>query len=61
MSAAALGLTGLMVGAAFTQAVVLHGGLLVLTPIVIGVVLGAVAWVRRAEIRDPAGGGHPSA
>ncbi|RZT87755.1 DoxX-like protein [Pseudonocardia sediminis] len=49
--AAALGLVGLMIGAAFTQAFVLHGGLLVLTPIVIGVIVGVIAWARRGEIR----------
>ncbi|MBW0105604.1 DoxX family protein [Pseudonocardia sp. KRD-291] len=50
--AAALGLVGLMVGAAYTQAFVLDGGLLVLTPLVIGAVVGVIAWVRRGEIRS---------
>ncbi|MDN5918226.1 MAG: DoxX family protein [Pseudonocardia sp.] len=49
--AAALGLVGLMIGAAYTQAFVLHGGLLVLTPLGIGAVVGVIAWVRRGEIR----------
>lgn len=50
--AAALGLAGVMAGAAYTQAFVLDGGLLVLTPIALGVLVGIVAWVRRSEIRD---------
>ena len=50
--AAALGLVGLMIGAAFTQAVVLHGGALVLTPILLGVLAAGVGWARRHEIGD---------
>lgn len=49
--AAALGLVGLMIGAAYTQAFVLDGGMLVLTPVVICAVVGVIAWVRRSEIR----------
>lgn len=50
--AAALGLVGLLVGAAYTQAFVLDGGALVVTPIVLGVLVGIVAWSRRREIGD---------
>lgn len=48
--AAALGLVLLLIGATYTQGVVLGGGALVLTPIVLGVLVGIVAWVRRREI-----------
>lgn len=48
--AAALGLVGLMIGAAYTQAFVLGGGALVITPILLGVLAGIVAWARRHEI-----------
>lgn len=48
---AALGLVVLMVGAAYTQAVVLHGGALVVTPIVIGVLCALIAYARRDETR----------
>lgn len=44
---AAVGLVLLMIGAALTQAVVLHGGALVLTPIVIGVLAALIAYGRR--------------
>lgn len=47
---AALGLVGLMVGAAYTQAFVLHGGALVVTPIVIGLLCALIAYARRDEI-----------
>ena len=48
---AALGLTGLMIGAAYTQAFVLHGGALVVTPIVIGLLCALIAYARRDTIR----------
>lgn len=48
---AALGLVGLMIGAAYTQAFVLHGGALVVTPIVIGLLCALIAYARRAEVR----------
>ncbi len=48
---AALGLVGLMVGAAYTQAFVLHGGALVVTPIVIGLLCALIAYVRRDDVR----------
>jgi putative oxidoreductase len=47
---AAFGLVLLMVGAAFTQAFVLHGGALVLTPIVLGVLFAIVATGRRETL-----------
>lgn len=47
---AAAGLALLMVGAAITQAFVLHGGLLVLTPVVLFAIFVFVAWGRRASI-----------
>jgi putative oxidoreductase len=47
---AALGLVGLMVGAAITQAFVLGGGILVLTPVLLLVLVGVVAWGRRDGI-----------
>ncbi|WP_249024684.1 DoxX family protein [Couchioplanes caeruleus] len=43
---AAVGLVLLMVGAAFTQAVILHGGALVLTPVVLFGFLVFIAWGR---------------
>ncbi|MEV4642150.1 DoxX family protein [Actinoplanes sp. NPDC049548] len=45
--AAAAGLALLMVGAAVTQAVILHGGALVLTPVVLFVLFVVLAWGRR--------------
>jgi uncharacterized membrane protein YphA (DoxX/SURF4 family) len=44
---AAVGLALLMVGAAFTQAVILHGGALVITPIVLFVLVVIIARARR--------------
>ena len=46
---AALGLMGLMIGAAFTQAVVLDAPAMVLTPAILFVLLAAVAWGRREQ------------
>ncbi len=48
---AALGLVGLMIGAAYTQAFVLQGGALVVTPIVIGLLCAVIAYARRDGIR----------
>lgn len=48
---AAAGLALLMVGAAITQAFILHGGALVLTPVVLFVLFVFIAWGRRASIR----------
>ncbi|MCU1660022.1 MAG: DoxX family protein [Pseudonocardia sp.] len=47
---AALGLMGLMIGAAFTQAVVLDAPAMILTPAILFVVLAAIAWGRRAQL-----------
>jgi len=47
---AAVGLALLMVGAAITQAFVLHGGALVLTPVILCAVFAFIAWGRRASI-----------
>lgn len=50
---AAVGLVLLMVGAALTQAFVLHGGALVVTPIVLGVLAAVIAHGRRETLRTP--------
>ena len=47
---AAVGLVLLMIGAALTQAFVLHGGLLVVTPIVLGVLAAVIAVGRRETL-----------
>lgn len=47
---AAAGLVVLMVGATLVQAFVLHGGLLVLTPIVLGVLFALIATGRRETL-----------
>ncbi|GAA4959560.1 DoxX family protein [Actinoplanes utahensis] len=47
---AAAGLALLMVGAAITQAFILHGGALVLTPVILCLVFAWIAWERRASI-----------
>jgi putative oxidoreductase len=47
---AALGLVGVMVGAAFTQVVVLSAPVMATTPVVLAVVLAAVAWGRQAQL-----------
>ncbi|GGQ42568.1 DoxX family protein [Couchioplanes azureus] len=52
---AAVGLALLMVGAAVTQAVILHGGALVLTPVVLFGLFVFIAWGRRDSIRELAG------
>lgn len=47
---AAAGLALLMVGAAVTQAFILHGGALVITPVVLFALFVFLAWGRRASI-----------
>ena len=47
---AALGLVGLMIGAGYTQVVVLHNPMFVITPIILGVLAAVVAWGRRESI-----------
>jgi hypothetical protein len=47
--AAALGLVGLMIGAGYTQVVVLDNPAHVVTPIVLGVLLAGIAWARRTS------------
>lgn len=49
--AAALGLVGLMIGAAYTQVTVFDAPATTVTPIVLGAVCATVAWLRRDEIR----------
>ncbi|WP_224391857.1 DoxX family protein [Pseudonocardia sp. ICBG1293] len=46
---AAAGLVLLMIGAALAQAFVLHGGVLVVTPVVLGVLAAVIAVGRRNE------------
>ena len=53
--AAALGLVGLMVGAAYTQAFVLDNPAFVVTPVLLGIVTGFIAWARREEIAQLVG------
>lgn len=48
---AAVGLALLMVGAAITQALILDGGALVLTPVVLFALFVFIAWGRRHSIR----------
>ena len=48
--AAATGLALLMVGAAVTQAFILHGGALILTPVLLFPLFVVIAWGRRASI-----------
>ncbi|MDN5749896.1 MAG: DoxX family protein [Pseudonocardia sp.] len=47
---AALGLVGLMVGATYTQLTVFDAPAATVTPIILGVLVAGIAWVRRAEI-----------
>ena len=47
---AALGLVGLMIGAGYTQVVVLQNPVFVITPIILGVLAAVVAWGRRDSI-----------
>ncbi|MFI5492402.1 DoxX family protein [Actinoplanes sp. NPDC051859] len=47
---AAVGLALLMIGAAITQAFILHGGALVLTPVILFALFVFIAWGRRASL-----------
>ena len=47
---AAVGLMGLMIGAGYTQAVVLHQPAMVTTPVIIFVLAAVIAWGRRESI-----------
>lgn len=49
---AALGLVGLLIGATITQAFILDGGVLVLTPVILVVLVAGVAWGRRQQIAE---------
>jgi uncharacterized membrane protein YphA (DoxX/SURF4 family) len=48
---AALGLVGLMIGAGFTQVVILGNPVFVITPVILGVLCGLIAWHYRATLR----------
>lgn len=50
---AAVGLILLMIGAATTQTFVLHGGLLVVTPVVLGTLAAVIAYGRRETLTTP--------
>lgn len=52
---AALGLTGVMAGAVLTQVFVLDSVVMALTPALLGVVLGLIAWVRWPQTTALAG------
>lgn len=47
---AALGLAGLMIGATYTQITVFDAPGVTVTPIILGVLVAATAWARRADI-----------
>ncbi|MGH3586073.1 MAG: DoxX family protein [Pseudonocardia sp.] len=47
---AAVGLMGLMIGAGYTQAVVLDEPAMITSPIIFFVVMGIIAWGRRSSI-----------
>jgi putative oxidoreductase len=47
---AAIGLMGLMIGAGYTQAVVLDAPQMVTAPIIVFVLAGVIAWARRTSI-----------
>jgi len=47
---AAIGLVGLMIGAGFTQLVILDAPLFVITPVILGVLCGLIAWHHRAGL-----------
>ena len=47
---AALGLVGLMIGATYTQIAAFDAPATTVTPIILGVLVAGIAWVRRAEI-----------
>lgn len=48
---AALGLVGLMLGAAATQVVVLHAPVMAVTPVILGVLAGVIARARWSQAR----------
>jgi uncharacterized membrane protein YphA (DoxX/SURF4 family) len=48
---AALGLAGVMVGATFTEVVVLHSDLMAITPAVFGAIFVLIAWGRWPQTR----------
>jgi uncharacterized membrane protein len=48
---AAVGLVGLMIGAAYTQVTVFAAPATTVTPVVLGLVCAAIAWARRADLR----------
>jgi putative oxidoreductase len=48
---AAIGLVALMVGAGFTQVVILDNPVFVITPVILGVLCGLIAWHYRASLR----------
>jgi putative oxidoreductase len=50
-AAAAVGLVGLMIGAAYTQITVFDAPATTATPIVLGAICAAIAWARRADLR----------
>lgn len=47
---AALGLVGLMIGATYTQITVFDAPATTVTPIILGVIVATIAWIRRCEI-----------
>lgn len=46
---AALGLVGLMIGATYTQITVFDAPAVTVTPIILGVLVAVIAWIRRSE------------
>lgn len=52
---AALGLAGVMLGAVFTQVLILDSAVMALTPAFLGVVFGLIAWRRWPQTKAPAG------
>ncbi|MEQ7125906.1 DoxX family protein [Actinopolymorpha sp. B11F2] len=48
---AALGLVGVMVGATFTSVFVLDAGITSITPAILGVLVGLIAWARWSEVK----------
>lgn len=52
---AALGLTGVMVGAVVTQVLVLDSVVMALTPAFLGTLFGLIAWRRWPQTKAPAG------
>lgn len=48
---AAIGLVALMIGAGFTQVVILDNPVFVIMPVILGVLCGLIAWHYRASLR----------